>query len=319
LLTRVFWLLFGVEGTAFAVLIAWVLFGSPSWGPEGPVGGWLIGAVPPLLLGIPLVLFLFGKSERSKQSAVFLLALPLLQAVLGPLYDAFESYQVKRFVEGDSMFTKPVERELAHALRAHDAELVKSLIPRVGDLNVAHRGGDSLFRFCMTNLDWSQASLETVKAMLAAGADAKVEMAGGGWPLSWGIRRGPQMTELLLNAGADPNSLDSGRPVWWEALEGPFSEEILRTLAILLDHGADVTLRNGESGPVGLAADRRNWQSVWLLIQRGAAWKDEHAFGRPIPELLALDLEERRSAGGAQIPDELPKLIAMYEAPTEAP
>jgi len=135
--------LFGVEGTAFAVLIAWVLFGSPSWGPEGPVGGWLIGAVPPLLLGIPLVLFLFGKSERSKQSAVFLLALPLLQAVLGPLYDAFESYQVKRFVEGDSMFTKPVERELAHALRAHDAELVKSLIPRVGDLNVAHRGGDS--------------------------------------------------------------------------------------------------------------------------------------------------------------------------------
>jgi hypothetical protein len=239
--------------------------------------------VPPLLLGVPLALFLFGKSERSKQGAVFLLALPLLQAVLGPLYDPFEDYQVRRSVEGDSTFTKPAERELAHALRAHDAELVKSLIPQVGDLNAGHRGGDSLFRFCMTNLDSSPASLEIVKAMLAAGADAKVEMAGGGWPLYWGIHRGPEMTELLLNAGADPNSLDSGRPVWWEALEGAFSEEKLRTLAILLDHGADVTLRSAENGPVGMAANRRNWQSVWLLVQRGAAWRDERAFGSRYP------------------------------------
>jgi hypothetical protein len=125
------------------------------------------------------------------------------------------------------------------------------------------------------------------------------------------------MTELLLNAGAGPNSLDSARPVWWEALEGAFSEEMLRTLSILLDHGADTTLRSGENGPVGLAADRRNSQSVWLLVQRGAAWRDERAFGTPIPELMALDLEERRGAG-SPIPDELPKLIALYETPAEA-
>ena len=293
-------------------MIAWTLFGTPSWGPEGPVGAWLIFAVPPLLLGIPLALFLFGKSDRSKQAAVFFLAMPLLQAVLGPLYDAFEKYQAKRSVEGDSTFTKPAERELAHAFRAHDAERVKILIPRAGDLNAGHRGGDSLFRFCMTNLDSSPASLEIVKTMLAAGADAKVEMAGGGWPLYWAIGHGPEMTQLLLNAGANPNRIDSGRPVWWEALEGPFSEEKLHTLAILLDHGADLTLRSGEIGPVGLAADRKNWQSVWLLIQRGAAWKDERAFGTPIPELLALDLEERRG-GGSPVPDELPKLIALYE------
>jgi hypothetical protein len=51
----------------------------------------------------------------------------------------------------------------------------------------------------MTNLDASEASLQIVKEMLAAGANARVEMAGGGWPLYWGIARGPEMTELLLN------------------------------------------------------------------------------------------------------------------------
>jgi hypothetical protein len=243
-----------METTAFAVLIGWALFGSQSWRPEGPVGGWLIAVVPPLLLGIPLAVFLFGKSDHAKQTAVFLLLLPLLQAIFGPLYGALEDYQAKRFVEGDSTFSRPAERQLAHALRAHDAKLVKSLIPQVGDLNVAHRGGDSLFRFCMTNLDSSEASLQIVKEMLAGGANARADMAGGGWPLYWGIGRGPEMTELLLNAGADPNNRDSGRPVWWEALEGAFSEEKLRTLAILLDHGADMSLRDGENGPVGLAA-----------------------------------------------------------------
>ena len=69
-----------------------------------------------------------------------------------------------------------------------------------------------MFRFCMTNLDSSEASLQIVKEMLAGGANARAEMAGGGWPLYWGIGRGPEMTELLLNAGADPNSRDSGRP-----------------------------------------------------------------------------------------------------------
>jgi hypothetical protein len=71
------------------------------------VGGWLIAVVPPLMLGLPLAVFRFGKSEHAKRTAVFLLALPLLQAVFGSLYGAFEDYRAKRFVEGDSTFTKP--------------------------------------------------------------------------------------------------------------------------------------------------------------------------------------------------------------------
>jgi len=170
----------------------------------------------------------------------------------------------------------------------------------------------------MTNLDKSEASFEIVKAMLAADANAKAEMAGGTLPLYWAIGWGPAMTELLLNAGADPNSLDHGRPIWWEAMEGAFSEEKLHSLRILLDHGADLTLRDGENGPVGFAADRRNWQSVWLLIQGGASWKDERAFGTPIPQLIAWDLRERRSSASTPIPEELLKIDALYGSQQEA-
>src|SRR5262249_11023038 len=144
-----------------------------------------------------------------------------------------------------------------------------------------------LFRFCMTNLDRSEASFAIVKAMLAAGANARAEMAGGTFALYWAIQWRPAVTELLLNAGADPNSLDHGRPLWWEPIEGGFSEEKQRSLEILLAHGADVTLRDGENGPVGFAAHRNNWQAAWLLIQHGAAWRDERGFGTPVAELVA--------------------------------
>ena len=311
---RVFWILFSVEAAAFVVLMLWSLFSAPSWGPEGPVGAWLLCVVPPLLLGVPLAVFLLGKSAGAKLTAIIFLALPLLQAVLGPLYSAFEDYQTTRRVEGDASFTKPAARQLAHALRAHDATLVKSLLPQVGDLNARHRGGESLWRFCMTNLDTSHASLDIVRAMLAAGANAQDEMAGGTWPLWWGIAWGPAMTALLLDAGADSNTLDAGKPLWWEACEGRVSDDKWRTLTILLDRGADMTLRYGENGPVGWAANRKHWPSVWWMIQRGAAWKDARSFGTPMPQVLAWDVASRRGAR-EHVPEELLKLIELYHQP----
>jgi hypothetical protein len=114
-LTRIFWVLFGIRPRPSRVDHLGAARRAPRWGPEGPVGRWLIIVVPPILLGVPLALFLFGKSDRSKQSAILVSFLPLLQAVLDPLYDAYEDYRVKRFVEGDSTFTKPAERRLTHA------------------------------------------------------------------------------------------------------------------------------------------------------------------------------------------------------------
>jgi hypothetical protein len=316
MVTRIFWILFGVESAVFAGMILWTFFGSKHWGPEGPVGAWLIFVVPPLMLGVPLALFVFGKSDHARLVALAILALPLLQVVIGPIYSRIQDYQTTRRVEGDAIFTKPAERQLAHAFRAHDAELVKKLIPQAGDLNAGHRGEDSLFRFCMTNLGQSEASLEIVKAMLAAGADAKSEMAAGTFPLFWAIGWGPAMTELLVNAGADPNSRDHARPLWWEAIEGGYPEHKIQSLEILLNHGADLSLRDSENGPVAFAVHRKNWRAAWMLIQRGAAWKDEKAFSTPVVELVAFELRYTSSSG--KRPEELLKIAKLYELDVDA-
>ena len=311
MLVRIFWTLLTLEAAVLAGLIIWT-FTAKHWGPEGPVGAWLVLVVPPLMLGVPLIVFLMSKSDLPRLIAVGLLVLPLIPFLFGPLLSKYDEYKATRSIEGDATFAKSAERELAHAFRAHNAELVKSLIPKVGDVNAGRGNDGSLFRFCMTNLDPSDASLDIVKAMLGAGANAKAPMAGGTLPLYWGINHSAAMTQMLLDAGADPNTLDSSRPIWWEAMEGDFSGKKFPVLKLLLDRGADLTLRDSGNGPVGFAADRKNWRAAWLLIQQGAAWKGEEAFHTPIPRLLEIDLASRRGSN-SEIPEELPKLIALYE------
>ena len=311
MLTRAFWTLFTLEAVAYGILMLWTLLSKKGWGPEGPVGAWLIFAVPPLMLGVPLAMFLLGKSDHARQYAIFALALPLIQIAIGPLYSVLQNFQTDRRLAGDTTFFRPAQRKLAHALRVRDAALVKRLIPAGGDLNERH-WDDSLFRFALVNADNSSASLEIIKMMLEAGADPKIQTPGGNWPLSLGMFCGPAITKLLLDAGADPNALDGDRPIWWEVLYHS-SDDAIQTLRILLDAGADVTRRDSNNGPVGWAAYQKNWRAVWLLIEHGAAWKGETAFSQPIPDLLASDLEYRRSSH-SEIPDEMLKVQSIYAA-----
>jgi len=310
MLARIFWTLFSLEVAAYGFLMVHTMVSTKSWGPEGPVGAWLIFAVPPLMVGIPLALFLFSKSDYAKQYAIFALAFPLIMIVLGPVFSRIQDFQTERRLAGDTTFFWPAQRKLAHALRAHDVALVKSLIPAAGDLNQRH-GDDSLFRFALVNADKSTASVEIIKAMLNAGANAKIQTPGGNWPLSLGMSCGPAMTTLLLDAGADLNSLDSvDRPVWWDFLYHS-SDESIEMLRILLDRGADVTKRDSNNGPVGWAAYQKNWRAVWLLMEHGAAWKEEQAFDQSIPQLIAEDLHYREFSH-SEIPEEMLKIQARY-------
>jgi hypothetical protein len=301
-----------LEAAGSLFLMFWTP-GSKHSGPEGPVGGWLIYVVPPILLLPPLAVVLFGRSNNANLIGLVLVAWPLVPVVVGPIYSAFDNLCTELRVAGDFTFFRPTQRKLAHALRAHDAALATALIPQAGDLNSPH-SGVSLFEFCITNLDKSAASVQIVKSMLDHGADPNLSSSSRTHALVFVTSNGPEITKLLLDAGADPNSLEAGtgRPVWWNVLYQN-SPEGLETLKLLLDRGADVTKRDSNNGPVGWATYLKNWPAVWLLMERGAAWKNETAFDQPILRELEYDFSSRRGSR-LEIPEEMQKIRAKFEA-----
>jgi ankyrin repeat protein len=145
-----------------------------------------------------------------------------------------------------------------------------------------------------------------IRALIAAGADPNLRV-GNVTPLGQALYHGAELTEVLLAAGADPNALDdAGRPVWWGALQTD-RDPGLPLVHLLLEHGADLTLRDRESGPVAFAADlNRNWPVVLLLMERGAAWKGEARFGTTFESMV--DFEARNTSSR---PAELALIQAM--------
>jgi hypothetical protein len=317
LIARAFWALFALEAIVLVAGVIWVTYDKGSWGPEGPVGAWIIYLAPPIFLGIPLAIVLIGRSPRATLTGLIFLAWPLIPLAIGPLYGMLDNAASDHRVSGDFNFFWPSQRNLAHALRAHDSARVKELLPRAGDLNALH-WGESLFGFGLKNLDQSPASTEIVRAMLDQGGDPNRPLSANYWPLSAVIGAGPATTKVLLDAGANPNRLENtGRPVWWNVLYHD-SAETLQTLAILLDHGADLTMRDGDLGPVGWAAYQKNWPAVWLMMERGAPWENELALGQPVVDVLTSELASLRARHSA-IPQEMEKILAKYRAKTPRP
>jgi len=296
-ITRIFWSLFALESGAFTILLIWVFSkGSRGWGPEGPVGGWLI-AIPPILLLLLAGIVLIRKTDGAKLMGIAVMGLPLLQIVVGPLWSKLESYRTDRRLAGDETFTHPAQRNLAHAIRAHDLALVKSLIPGAGDLNQEYNG-ENLLGFAVVNSDSSSASHQVVQALLDAGADPNKVPESTTGLLTLAIPD-PELTRMLLKAGVDPNRPDdANRPTWWRVLSDD-SDAGIETLKVLLDHGSDVTLRDKEGGPVAWAtyhawmSHGSSWRIVQLLIERGATWKDEQEFGRSVVDMFNDSFKER--------------------------
>ena len=304
--TRIFWALLLVDAGTLGVL-AWLASKGPS-SPEGPVGGWLV-FIPPVALVLIATVVLIARSDAAKMAGIALLGGPWVFVVIGPAYDALQSYLSDRRLAGDADFHGP-SRKLAHAIQARDLALVQQLIPLAGDLNRQH-GKETLLDFAVSNAPdptkgdrpVPAASLEIVGALLAAGANADLPTAGVRcWPLTSAIFAGPELTEMLLKAGANPNHLDdAGRPLWWQVLSDD-TDRGFQTLQVLLDRGADITIRDSEGGPAARAAYfaraayNSNWRLVYLLVQRGAAWKGERS-GQPVAEMLQRDCEERERQG----------------------
>lgn len=307
MIAKIFWALMILDTVALGILAYLASRGPRS--PEGPVGGWLM-FIPPLVMIVIGALVLITGSNAVKMAGVYILGFPWIAVIAGPIVSAVQHYQVERSLAGDDDFRGP-QRKLAHAIQARDVALAKSFLPLAGDLSKRH-GDDTLLHFALVNAPdrtifgspVPAASVEIVAALLAAGAKADEADAYKRWPLSAAISGGAELTELLLKAGANPNHVDdAGRPIWWGVLSDE-TDRGLRTLRVLLDHGADLAMRDREGGPAAWAAYHArsmplsNWNLVWMLVERGAAWQGEQEFGQPVERMLAMDIQDRKGQGG---------------------
>jgi ankyrin repeat protein len=130
------------------------------------------------------------------------------------------------------------------AIRANDLAQLKSLTS-AGDVNVKDRRGATPLMYAA-----SVGSVEAVKLLLAAGADAKVKNSFDATALMWGITN-LEKVRLLVDAGADVNTRSKqGMTPLLIAASNAGSIEIVR---LLLAKGAEVNSKR-DSGTAAAAA-----------------------------------------------------------------
>ncbi|HEX6537719.1 MAG TPA: hypothetical protein VF155_00880 [Candidatus Dormibacteraeota bacterium] len=107
------------------------------------------------------------------------------------------------------------------------------------------------------------------------------------------------VVRLLLDAGADPNTNDGGRPRYRSALKGSVEVDNPAVTEALLDAGA-----NPDAGqPIGEAAAHRHHRCLELLLAHGArvtgTWAVDGAVHADDPEALALLFDALTTTGAA--------------------
>ena len=123
--------------------------------------------------------------------------------------------------------------------------------------------------------------LEILRLLVAAGAEVDAPAPDGETPLVLSLRKGApftEVTDLLLELGADPNGLVQGERPLDAVVRGAAS---IRQLEALLSHGADVRLKNAQGcGPLisAVASPYPSPEKVRRLLDAGADVNESFTF-----------------------------------------
>lgn len=159
--------------------------------------------------------------------------------------------------------------EAADAAQRKDLPAVRALLGKRVNVNAPQPDGTTALHWAT---HWNDA--ETVKVLLAAGANPAVTNRFGASPLSEAALSGNAgLLTLLLDAGADAKSMATpdGETVLMRAARSGSVDAV----RLLLDRGADVNARERYKGQTALmwAAAERHAPVVKLLLERGADWR----------------------------------------------
>ncbi len=304
-LTNIFWAVVALDVIAAVVLK--LVFDS---GSHGQFDGLLVAFFLVVLGAIVLTACVFPllRTDGWRMAAFVVLLIPSVPMVFSSGASVVNRIRTERQFSGSAYFQGPA-LALAQAMVKGDVELAKQLIPAAGDLNQPHGGKATLWQFGVLQTYDTDASMEMLRVLVAAGADPKRD--GSADTLQHAIARGPGLTKYLLEAGVSPNVLDhDGRPVWWGTMGPGEDEASTELLRMMLDHGADLRLRAPDGrGPVGVAVTNRHWFDACLFLERGAEWKQEQLRGGSVAELLEWEIL-RRGEYGIPVPETMLTVMA---------
>jgi hypothetical protein len=294
-----FWLL--VAGDALALLLLFLLglAAAPSSRTSPLAVAWSMLLVPVAVLALAIFLFHRVNTPLARGAGMVLVALPLL-IVLG-----MRSYSAVRIAAATEengtfrYFRAGPARAILDAIDRNDAAAVTRLAPQV-DLNARGLANMTLLMYAIRRLEEKPHELDPLRALLAAGADPN--RVADELPLMVAIQlsreAGTEPVAMLLAAGANPNTPDQfGSPVYFMAVGITVPVEVLR---LLLDHGADLTVRDRGGRSVAFAAaTTSNWHAVLLLLQRGVTYEGRSINGESFVEMVASHIRVFGDTAGA--------------------
>ncbi len=197
------------------------------------------------------------------------------------------------------------------AIRANDLAQLKSLIS-TGDVNVKDRHGATPLMYAA-----AVGSVDAVRMLLAAGADAKAKNAFDATALLWGLTN-PEKVRLLVDAGADVNarSKQSMTPLLIAANNGG-SIEIAR---LLVAKGADAKAAS-EFGTTGLlaAANANDLEMARFFVEKSVNVNAADKFGQTALQFAAgagnLPMVKLLLAKGARVDAAVADSFQMRKGP----
>jgi ankyrin repeat protein len=147
---------------------------------------------------------------------------------------------------------QPALFAVAQAIVRNDQEGIRAALKDVPDLQAAGRNGTTLLYFAVSSTWHNERQIETVKTLLAAGADPNFN---NGQPLSFALAdaaaASTAVLRVMLDAGGDPNGRDSdGVPIIFSNWDvGAYTPtESHSRFELLLERGLDVNSTMPESG-----------------------------------------------------------------------